>query len=556
MKRTVFRTLFILLLIGSAWAVTAFRSADDNRFEITRNLDIFTTVIRELLLYYVDPTDPGLLIEEGIVSMLESLDPYTQYIPEEDAEDYRFITTGQYGGIGALIGQRDEDVIITDPYEGFPAQKGGLMAGDILRSIDGKPLKGKKYDEVSRMLKGTPGTELVLTIERPGEDKPLKKTLRRQEITIPNVPYYGVIDPGIGYIRLSGFTDHAAREVQAATEELVQKKKVKGIILDLRGNPGGLLNEAVDIVNVFVDRGQEVVSTRGRVKEWDKSYRTISPATDTQTPLVVLVNNSSASAAEIVSGALQDLDRAIVIGQRTFGKGLVQTTRPLTYNAQLKITTAKYYIPSGRCIQTIDYSQRNPDGSVGKVPDSLISEFKTKSGRKVYDGGGILPDHVTTPTNASSISQALISNYILFDYATRYRSRNSSIANARNFHIDDALYEDFIRWQSDRKFDYTTDSEKQLAKLKEAAMQEKYFEHIRARYEAVEKALSHDRSTDLRIHRDEVSLLLENEIVSRYHYQNGRIESAFDDDPDILLACKAILEPQTYKSIIQRTYTP
>ncbi|MBL7923323.1 MAG: S41 family peptidase [Bacteroidia bacterium] len=556
MKKYTKQFRFWLLALLSGLGLFSFRSPDDNFFELSRNLDIFTTVLRELTVYYVDPTDPKLLVEEGINSMLESLDPYTQFIPEEEAEDYRFITTGQYGGIGALIGQRGEDVIITDPYEGFPAQKAGLQAGDIIRSIDGKSLKGKKYDEVSKMLKGQPKTPISIVVERKGSKEPVSQTLSREEITIRNVPYYGVIGNEIGYIRLGSFTDDAGLEVKHAVEDLVQKKNVKGIILDLRGNPGGLLNEAVNIVNVFIDKGQEVVSTRGKVKEWDKVYRSLNPSVDTKTPLAVLVSSGSASAAEIVSGALQDLDRAVIIGQRTFGKGLVQTTRPLTYNSQLKITTAKYYIPSGRCIQALDYSHRNPDGSVGKVPDSLISEFKTRKGRKVYDGGGITPDFTTEFPALSSISQALINNYIIFDYATEYKMTHPAISSARGFRISDAEYDDFIRWQSDKKYDYTTDSEKKLEELKEKAEKEKYFDHIKSEYETVKKMLAHDKATDLQLNKEEVKILLENEIVSRYYYQNGRIETSFDDDPDILLGIRALKDQNVYQAILNRTFQP
>jgi carboxyl-terminal processing protease len=534
----------------------SFKREDDAYFEIARNLDVFTTVLRELTVYYVDPIEPQPLVEEGIASMLESLDPYTQFIPEEEADDYRFMTTGQYGGIGALIGQRGDQVIITDPYEGFPAQKGGLMAGDAMISIDGKSLKGLQYDEVSRMLKGQPGTSVELQIQREGENKPLKKTLVREEITIRNVPFYTMMDDSIGYIRLGGFTDNAAREVREAVSELVQKRKAKGLVIDLRGNPGGLLDQAVGIVNVFVDKGQEVVSTRGRVKEWDKTYRTTAQATDTRTPLAVLVSSGSASAAEIVSGALQDLDRAVIIGQRTFGKGLVQTTRPLTYNAQLKITTAKYYIPSGRCIQALDYSHRNADGSVGKVADSLTKAFKTRSGRTVRDGGGILPDQVTEVPVSSSIAQALVSNYVIFDYATRYKLEHATIPAAVKFRIDDAAYDAFVRWQRDRTFSYQTESDKRLAQLRETAEKEGYFEHIREQYEAVSKRLSHDRETDLRLNKEEIKLLLENEIVSRYYFQNGRIETTFDDDPDLLLARKALKTPSVYTAILERRYIP
>lgn len=555
LRRTHWLIAAAFVLIASFTAVS-FKREDDSYFEIARNLDIFTTVMRELTVYYVDPIEPQPLVEEGIASMLESLDPYTQFIPEEEADDYRFMTTGQYGGIGALIGQRNEQVIITDPYEGFPAQKGGLVAGDALLSIDGKSLKGLQYDEVSRLLKGQPGTSVELQINREGESKPLRKTLVREEITIRNVPYYSLMEDSIGYIRLGGFTDNAAREVREAVTDLVQKRKAKGLIIDLRGNPGGLLDEAVGIVNVFVDKGQEVVSTRGRVKEWDKTYRTTAQATDTRTPLAVLVSSGSASASEIVSGALQDLDRAVVIGQRTFGKGLVQTTRPLNYNAQLKITTAKYYIPSGRCIQALDYSHRNPDGSVGKVPDSLTKVFKTRAGRTVRDGGGILPDQVTELPQVSSIAQALVTNYVIFDYATRYRLDHPTIAPAEKFRLDDAGYEAFIAWQRQKNFSYQSESDKRLLQLRETAEKEGYFSHIRDEYEAVRKRLAHDRETDLRLNKEEICLMLENEIVSRYYYQNGRIETTFDDDPDLLLARKALRSPAIYSAILERRYTP
>jgi len=550
------RFRFYVLALVAGIGLYSFRSPEENFFEISRNLDIFSTVLRELTVYYVDPTDPKLLVEECINSMLESLDPYTQFIPEEEAEDYRFITTGQYGGIGALIGQRDEDVIITDPYEGFPAQKSGLQAGDIIRAIDEKAVKGKKYDEISKMLKGQPNTPISIKVERKGESNPINLKLVREEITIKNVPFYGVTDDNLGYIRLGSFTDDAGQEVKHAVEDLVNKQKVKGLILDLRGNPGGLLNEAVNIVNVFIDKGQEVVSTRGKVKEWDKVYRSLNPTVDTKTPLVVLVSSGSASAAEIVSGALQDMDRAVIIGQRTFGKGLVQTTRPLTYNSQLKITTAKYYIPSGRCIQALDYTHRNPDGSVGKVPDSLISEFKTKMGRKVYDGGGVNPDYVTESPNISSISRALINNYLFFDYATEYKITHAAIGNVRSFSISDEEYEKFIKWQSDKKYEYVTESEKMLEELKLKAEKEKYFEHIKKEYESVKKLLAHDKATDLRLNKEEVKLILENEIVSRYYYQNGRIESSFNDDPDILAGVKALKDPSVFQAMLNRTYTP
>lgn len=549
-----FRLAWLVLLTGLGFL--SFRSIEDNYFEISRNLDIFTTALRELTVYYVDPIDPEQMMNEGIYAMLESLDPYTTFIPEEEAEDYRFMTTGQYGGIGALIGQRNDEVIITDPYEGFPAQKTGLMAGDVIQSIDGKSVKGKKYDEVSRMLKGQPGTPLQIVVKREGEEQSISKSLVREEIQIKNVAYSGVVENDIGYIRLTGFTDLAGAEVKSAVEDLIRNKKVKGIILDLRGNPGGLLHEAINVTNVFVDKGQEIVSTRGKVKEWEKTYRTMNPAVDSRIPLAVLVNSGAASASEIVSGSLQDLDRAIVIGQRTFGKGLVQTTRPLNYNTQLKITTAKYYIPSGRCIQAVDYANRNPDGSVGKVPDSLIHEFKTRKGRKVYDGGGINPDYSTEVKYLSSVGQALVSNYLVFDYATQFRLKNPDIGNAVTFRLSEEQYADFVKYAMARNYEYKTETMRRLEDLKEKAQKEKYFDHIRPQYEAVLIGLSGDKQRDLDLNKSEIRELLENEIVSRYYYQKGRLEAGMNEDEDIQLAVKALHDPALYQAIFNRSYKP
>ena len=553
LKSILYRMRWWLAIIATPIMLVAFRPADDNLFEISRNLDVFTTLFRELMIYYVDPTEPQELVTTGIDAMLESLDPYTQFIPESEADDYRFMTTGQYGGIGALIGQREGDVIITDPYEGYPAQKAGLMSGDIIKAIDGKSVKGKEYDDVSKMLKGQPNTSISITVLRPGTTQEITRTLQREEIQIKNVPYYGLLDNAVGYIRLSGFTDDAGREVKDAVQDL-KKKGAKGIILDVRSNPGGLLNEAVNVVNVFVDRGQEVVSTRGKMKEWDKTYKALNAAIDTKIPLAVLVNPNAASASEIVSGALQDLDRAIVIGQRTFGKGLVQTTRPLSYNAQLKITTAKYYIPSGRCIQALDYAHRKADGSVDKVADSLVNEFKTSQGRKVYDGGGISPDYTTEIPVYSSISQSLASHYLLFDYATEFRIKNPSIAPAKTFRLSDEDYNRFVAWLDGKEYDYVTDSEKKLEDFKAKAEKEKYFAMISKDYETLAASLRHDKKSDLQLHKAEIKELLENEIVSRYYYQNGRIENSFDSDVEVKLALKALNNPSVYSAIFNRTY--
>lgn len=541
----------LCLTLGSGLLIT-YSFTEDSYFEVSRNLDIFATLFRELNIYYVDETKPGDLMKKAIDNMLETLDPYTNYIPESDIEDYRFMTTGQYGGIGALIGTKGEMVVITDPYEGFPAQKADLRAGDIILEIDGKAVKGKKSDDISKILKGQPKTTVKITIKREGESNSIIKTIERDEIKIKSVPYYGVLGNQVGYIKLTGFTDNASGEVKDAMVDLKTNKQIKSLILDLRGNPGGLLNEAVNIVNLFVNKGVDVVITKGKVKEWDKTYKAVNSAVDTEIPLVVLVNSGSASASEIVSGSIQDLDRGIIIGQRSFGKGLVQTTRPLSYNAQLKVTTAKYYVPSGRCIQALDYSHRNDDGSVGKVPDSLISEFKTKGGRKVYDGGGIEPDFALPVQTLSSITQSLMVKMLIFDYATQYRIKHPTIAPARDFRISDGDFNDFVNFLADKEYDYTTKSEKSLEELKSIAEKEKYFADIASEFDVLKKKLAHNKKEDLAKFKPEIEELLQDEIVSRYYFQNGRVEASFDYDPEIKKSIEALSDPGVYAAIMKK----
>ncbi len=542
------RWIVVVFLISTA-SISIYSFSEDY-FEISRNLDIFSTMFRELNIYYVDDVKPGELMKKGMDSMLESLDPYTNYIPESEIEDYRFMTTGQYGGIGALIGQRNNEVIITDPYEGFPAQKADLRAGDVIIALDGKSIEGKKYDEISKLLKGQPKTPVKITVKREGEANPIEKNLLREEIKINSVTYSGILSDSIGYIRLTSFTENAGMEVKNALTTLEGKTKLKGVILDLRGNPGGLLNEAVNIVNIFVNKGSEVVSTKGKAKEWDKTYHALNNPVDTEIPVAVLVSSSSASASEIVSGSLQDFDRGIVIGQRTFGKGLVQTTRPLSYGAQLKVTTAKYYIPSGRCIQALDYSHRNEDGSVGKIPDSLITQFKTKSGRIVFDGGGVMPDYVTEIRMLSPITQSLITKYLIFNYATYYRINHATIAPSKEFHLSDAEYNDFVKWLSGKDYDYTTKSEKLLDDFKTASEKEKYFSSAEKEYDLLKKKVAHDKVADLQKFKDEIKEVLENEIVSRYYFQNGQIEASFNDDVEIKKAIEALNNKSIYDSIL------
>lgn len=543
-----FRLLIGVLAIGGS-SLLSF-SFVDNYFEVSKNLDIFATLFRELNIYYVDETNPGDLMKKGIDQMLESLDPYTNYIPESEIEDYRYMTTGQYGGIGALIRQKGDHVAIAEPYEGFPAQKADLRAGDIILEINSVSAKGKKTDDISKILKGQPNTTVKLLIEREGEKKPFEKVLTREEIKVKSVPYYGMLDEHTGYIKLTGFTENAAAEVKEALTELKKKPGFRSLVFDLRGNPGGLLKESVDIVNLFVDKGQDIVSTRGKVKDWDKFYKAANLPVDKDVPLVVLVNRGSASAAEIVSGSIQDLDRGVVVGQRTYGKGLVQQTRPLSYNAQLKVTVAKYYIPSGRCIQALDYSHRNEDGSVEKVPDSLITAFKTKNGRVVYDGGGVNPDVVLEPVKYSNISSSLSTKPLIFDYATKYRISHSSIAKAKEFNLTEADYNDFVNYLSDKEYDYTTKSEKDFEGLVASAEKEKYYNDAKAEFEALKNKLKHNKKDDLAKFKDEIMNLLEQEISSRYYFQTGRLETSLATDPEIKEAIAILSDAGRYKSIL------
>lgn len=541
----------ITLLLGSSVMFYAFSDKD---FQISKNLDIFVSLIRELNLYYVDDINPEKLIETGINSMLASLDPYTTFISEKEMADFRFMTTGKYGGIGALIRKAGDYSMISEPYKGFPAFKAGLQAGDTIISIDSVSIKGKSISDVSELLKGTPNTQLNLVIKRIGVKEPISKTLTREEVTINNVPYYGMLNDNIGYIRLTNFTKDAANDVKQALLDL-KSKNAKSIILDLRGNPGGLLVEAVGVSNLFVPKGTEIVSTKGRVKQWDQTYITTDPAVDPNIPLVLLVNHGSASASEIVSGSLQDLDRAVIVGQRTFGKGLVQTTRPLSYNTQLKVTTAKYYIPSGRCIQALDYSHRNPDGSVGHIPDSLISAFKTRDGRTVYNGGGIKPDITINGETPGAITINLYAKNLLFDFATLYKAKHDSIGPLDKFHLTDADYQDFENFLKSKSFDYTTKSDDTLEELINIAKQEKYYDQAKPEFDALKLKLAHNLNKDLTTFKSEIEELLSEEIVSRYYYQKGRIQESLQDDSQLEKAMDVLKSKQLYTSILNGTYT-
>lgn len=541
---------FKLIILAISLAITSVMSVGfvDNYFEIAKNLDIFTTLYKELNTFYVDETDPGDLMKKGINAMLKSLDPYTTYIPESDIEDFRFMTTGQYGGIGAMITTRGDYVYISEPYEGFPAQKAGLMAGDKILEINGKSAKGKSTEEVSKVLKGQPNTAVTVLIERKNKLKPFEVSFDREQVSVASVPYSAFIEDGIAYIRLRSFTRNCANDLKNAIKELKKEKELKGLILDLRSNPGGLLNESVDIVNLFVDKGEQVVSTKGKIKSWEKSYVANKAPLDTEVPLAVLINSSSASASEIVSGAIQDLDRGVVIGQRSYGKGLVQQTRKLSYNSQLKLTVAKYYIPSGRCIQALDYSNRNDDGSVGKVPDSLMTSFETRNGREVKDGGGILPDIITDPGKYSMIIPSLVKERFFFDYATDYRFSHDVISE--DFIFSDADFSDFSSYISDKEYTYKTATEKSLENLKKKAEEEDYFDNLSPDYDILFAKMLENKNNDLQKSKKDVKEILTGEIMSRYFYQKGRIKAGLNFDIEVEKAIEILKENTEYNKIL------
>ena len=536
------------VFLVSALVFTGF-NRDEKLFQIDKNLDIYYTLVRELNLFYVDDINPTELVKTSIDKMLESLDPYTNYIPESEMEDFRFMTTGEYAGIGALISKHGDEVVIAEPYEGFPAQKAGLKAGDVLLEVAGKSTKKMTTQDVSNLLKGPANKEVVVKVNRPGKKKPMDISIIREKIQIDAVPYYGMLDNETAYIRLTNFTQGCGDEVKKVFTELKEKDGAKNLILDLRSNPGGLLVEAVKIVNIFVPKGSEVVSTKGKVKQWDKDYTATEEPIDTIMPIAVLVNRGSASASEIVTGALQDLDRAVVIGTRTFGKGLVQTTRDLSYNAKLKVTTAKYYIPSGRCIQALDYSHRNPDGSVGTVPDSLISEFTTKKGRKVYDGGGIAPDIKIDLDRLSSVSLNLARDFMFFDYATKFAEEHESILSPEDFVVTDDIFNDFKSFVKEKHFSYQSDTEEAFNELEKTAKEEKYYGVAKEEFDNLKAKIGHQLDKDLEAFKGEIKEMLTDEIVTRYYYQKGAIKSAIKDDKGVEKAKETLKNPQVFSQV-------
>jgi carboxyl-terminal processing protease len=555
MKRLGFGKLLIILtiIIVSGISVAFLGTQETRDFRIGKNLDIFFTLFRELNTFYVDEINPDKIIKTGIDGMLKTLDPYTVYYPESEREEFTFMTTGKYGGIGSMVRNNGDYAIVTEIYRGFPADQAGIKPGDIIKKVNGVSLKGLASDKVSDKLKGDPGTSVTLTIDRSGKESDY--TMKRERIAVPPVPFSGMIDGNTGYIRFINFTQNCIDEVKNALTAL-KTQNPKQIILDLRGNPGGLLTEAVEIVNLFVDQGNEVVSTKGKVKQFDSNYKTTKAALDDKISLAVLINRGSASASEIVAGAIQDLDRGIIVGQRSYGKGLVQITRPLSYNTQLKVTTAKYYIPSGRCIQALDFSHPNEDGSVGYIPDSLIHEFKTRNGRIVKDGGGITPDVEIVPETLSQLATELYLRNYIFDYATKYYWSHQEIRSPDQLAFSDKDYDDFKTWLEYRKFNYNTVTEQSFNELVSNAKKEKYYDIHKELFAALEKDITHNVGEDLKTFKQEIEELLTDEIIGRYFYEDGAIKWTIKSDEQVLKAIDILNNKIQYGAILKGSVGP
>ncbi|MBL7713279.1 MAG: S41 family peptidase [Chitinophagaceae bacterium] len=555
LKRKGFWKPFLMgaAMVGSLSVLIQAKTAD-SYFELSKNMEVFANIFKELNTYYVDPIEPGKLTKIGIDAMLNDLDPYTNYITESDIEDYEFMTTGKYGGIGASLRKKEKETYIGDIYENSPAQKAGLHSGDKILSIDGKNVFDKTIDEISILLKGSAGTKIVIKVKDAFTDGEAERVVTRGEIEVSSVPYAGLIgtNSDIAYVKLTQFTQNCGRLVRTALDSLkLVNPKMKSVVLDLRGNPGGLLDEAVEVCNIFVDRGQLVVSTKGKDREWDKNFNTEGNAWDTRIPVAVLVNGSSASASEIVAGTLQDLDRGIVLGTKSYGKGLVQTTRPVGFNARLKLTTAKYYTPSGRCIQAIDYSHRDENGVADKFADSLIGTYKTRNGRVVKSGGGVTPDVITTDEKISAIAAALYSKNYFFDYATQYVKQHKTIPAANSFSLSPAEFTDFSNWLSGKDYSYKTKTEVLLDSLSSATKEDKLFDASKTELAALKAKVMHDKKQDLLKNKDEVKRILENEIAARYYFQKGRIIQNLREDETVIKAIDLSGKPDQIQALLQ-----
>jgi carboxyl-terminal processing protease len=541
--------LFALIIAASLTFSFIISEQESRDFKLTKNIDIYISLFRELNAFYVDEIDPEKLVTRSITSMLATLDPYTVYYPEEETGDLDFLTTGKYGGFGSLIRKSGDYIVVTDVYKGFPADLNGIKPGDLMISIDSTSLKGVSADRASSLLKGEPGTEAVIVFRRNGEA--FARTLRREKISIPAVPYYGMIDAKTGYIRFTNFTQNCIEEVRNALIDLKENQGAENLILDIRNNPGGLVNEAVEIVNLFVRPGQEVVSTHGRAKQYDAIFRTNKKPVAPDMPVLVLINRSSASASEIVAGALQDLDRGVIVGERSYGKGLVQVARPLSYKAEVKITTAKYYIPSGRCIQAVDFSHPNEDGSVGYIPDSLIKTFYTRNGRPVNDGGGIIPDVAVPSDMLNRFTSELYVQNMIFDYATQYFWSHPQPAVVDSLRLTNDDLDRFCSFLKERNFSYKTNSETLLDELISTATEENLYKANSEAFEKLESGLSHSLDRDMASQKGEVAELIESELAGRYFYDAGMIQYSLPRDSQVKEAAMIAADRPRYDSLLQ-----
>lgn len=539
----------ITALFFTAAVVTT--NAQTKDFELTKNIDIFLNGIREFQDLYVDSLSMEQLINYSFEGITENLDPYTEFVPAKDQEDFDFQTNMRYAGIGSLIQKDSSWAIIAGPYKGFPADKAGLVAGDRILEIDGKSIEGMDLDKVSNMLRGDANTFIKLKVLKLRTSNIEELNIERENIRISSVPYYGMIQDGIGYIKLTGFTRNCSNDMRDALKELRATGELKSLVLDLRTNGGGLLSEAVKIVNFFVPKGTTIVESKGRNKQLDFKYTTMDDPIEPDLPLTILVNGASASASEIVSGAIQDLDRGIIIGTHTFGKGYVQSIRPLGYDAQLKITTAKYYIPSGRCVQAHNFTTRNSDGSVAFIPDSLKKEFKTKNGRPVFDGGGVTPDVVISPEDYSPIIISLIRGNHIFRYSVDYYKKHLTINTPDKFTLTDKEYQNFINYLSNKEYDYQTVSERSMKQLINNAKQEKYYDNSKELFDKLNEALKHDKVKDLKINEKEIKAFLVEELMERYYYSEGRIRASLRYDRQFNEACDILNNPIKYSNLLQ-----
>ena len=548
--KKIFLIVFTTIITLSAYSQDTVTKSSDRYFNINKNIDILTSILKEIDLFYVDSLDVDNVVNKTINSMLTQLDPYTNYISEQDMGDLEFMTTGEYAGIGSIISYKDSNVVINEPYEGLPADKSGLKAGDIILAIDNEDVSDSNVQEVSNLLKGKPGTTILITIQRPGEKKNREIEVVREKITIHPISYSAIVDNNIGYMHFGTFTENGAQEVKNSVIDL-KEKGAKSLILDLRGNGGGIMEEAVRVVNVFVPKGQEVVSTRGKIKQWDRVISTTDQPVDSLIPLVVLIDNSSASASEIVAGTLQDLDRAVIVGDRSFGKGLVQTVRELPFGSSLKVTTSKYYTPSGRGIQAMDYSHRNPDGSVGRIPDSLTNVFYTKNGREVRDGGGITPDITVDEARPGTISFYLLNENVIFDYATKWVQEHPTIPAVKEFKFTDEDYRDFKNFVKSIDFEYDRISEKSLKSLEEVMEFEGYMKTASDEFKALEDKLVPNLDRDFETFEDEIRSLVSSEIVKRYYYKTGAIQESLKTDKTFDKAVDVLKDKDLYNQTLE-----